>query len=248
MRFYAFFLRLYRLAVAASLGSCAVLAQAHTSLQEQAHAKIEQAMDRALSAPQRATLERQITLTSPRGAALRPCPTAWQWEPIHLEHWRRIHIGVRCEGAEGSLVAVIHARAPLWTTTRALPKGHRLQSPDLQRQTLEVTRAQDMPDASTLLHMQLRKPLRAGVAVQMQHVERVPYARKGQSVEIRASVEGITVSTTGIATRTAYQGESLRVRNVRSQQWVSGRLIAPGVLEANEEASGGVKVQMQSAD
>lgn len=225
-----------------------MLAQGHTSLQAQAHAKIEQALDSALSAAQRVALQRKISLASPRGAALRPCPSEWQWEPIDLEHWRRIHIGVRCEGVEGSLVAVIHAQAPVWTTTRALPKGHRLQTQDLQRKTLDVSRVQDMPDAADLIHMQLRKSLPAGVAVRMQHVERAVYARRGQPVEIRASVEGITVSTTGIATRTAYQGETLRVRNVRSQQWVSGRLIAPGILEADEEASGGVKVQMQSTD
>lgn len=223
-------------------------AHAETSLQAQALTYLEQAMDAALSEAQRATLQRHITVASPRGAALQPCASAWQWEPLDLSRWNRIHMGVRCEGRAGSLVASIQARAPVWTAARALPKGHRLQAHDLQQQTLAIHSIHDMLDVTTLQHMQLRKPVRAGVPLQLQHVERTVYARKGEKIEIRASVAGITVSAQGIAERTAYQGETLRVRNLRSQQWVTGRLIAPGVLEASEQATGGVKVQMQSTD
>lgn len=248
MYFGAIYGRMVRSCLIALVALCVMAAHASTSVQAQAQARIEQALDSALSAQQRASLTRQIRVASPRGAALQPCPSGWQWAPVSLEYWQRVHINVHCEGRAGSLVAVIDARAPVWATASDLPKGHRLQAQDLQRQEAPVHSLQDMPDAATLVHMQLRKPLRAGTALRLQHLERAVYARKGEKVEIRASVQGITVSMDGIAARTAYQGETLRVRNLRSQQWVTGRLVAPGILEASDQASGGVKVQMQSND
>lgn len=239
---------LARCCTATLLGLCSLVGHAATSVQAQAQALVEQALDAALSAQQRASLRYEIRVIAPRGAAAQPCPSAWQWDPIHLAHWQRVRIGVRCEGQTGSLVAVIHARAPVWSTLVDLPKGHRLQAQDLQRHEAPVHRLQDMPEASALVHMQLRKPLPAGTAVQLQHVERAVYARKGEKLEIRATVQGITVSMDGTAERTAYHGETLRARNLRSQQWVTGRLVAPGVLEASDQPSGGVKVQMESSD
>ena len=232
----------------ASMGMVSSAAYAHSTLQALAQEKIAQALADVLNEAQRATLQIEITVKSPRGAALRPCPSAWQWDPIDLGHWQRVHMGMRCEGVAGSLVAQVKASAPVWTTAHALPKGHRLQAQDLQQHIRTIDSAQDMVEPSALLHMQLRKPLRAGVTVQTHDVERAAYARKGQTVEIRASVDGITVSTTGLAPRTAYQGDTLRVRNLHSQQWVTGRLIAPGILEASDQPSGGVKVQLESID
>lgn len=237
-----------RIGVLAGLGACCCATAAASSVQIQAQEKIAQALAAALSEAQRATLEHEITVLSPRGAALHACSSAWQWEPVDLRNWKRVHIGVRCEGVAGSLVGQVHARAPVWTAARALPKGHRLQGQDLQQQMRAVDGLQQLVDQSALVQMQLRKPLRAGAPVQAHDLERTVYARKGEAVEIRASVDGITVSTQGLAGRTAYQGETLRVRNLRSQQWVTGRLIAPGVLEASDQPSGGVKVQVQSTD
>lgn len=217
-------------------------------LHAQAQAHVVRAMDERLSAQQRQMLHREIAVMAPRGAALAPCNSPWQWDPIRLDHWQRVHLGMRCEGRRGSVVAVIHASAPVWVTAQDLPKGHRLQPSDLHRHTARVQRLQDMPDAGALIPMQLRQALPAGTPVRLHHVERAIYARKGQPLEIRASVQGITVSVEGIAGRTAYQGETLQVRNLRSQQWVTGRLIAPGVLEASDAPSGGVTVQLQSSD
>lgn len=194
------------------------------------------------------TLERTITVMSPRGAALQACPSGWEWEPLDVRSWARIHIGVKCQNQAGSLVAVVHAQAPVWVTVQALPRGHRLQAQDMQQRVMPIDRAKDLHQPLDWQGRILRKPLAAGMPVRAQHLARPVYARKGEKLEIRASVDGVTVSATAIAARTAYQGETLRVRNLSSQQWVTGRLIAPGVLEPAEQASGGVKVQMQSSD
>lgn len=193
-------------------------------------------------------LERTITVMSPRGAALQPCPSGWQWEPLDLRHWGRIHVGLKCQNQAGSLVAVVHVQAPVWVAAQALPKGHRLQLQDMQQRVQPVERADDLNQDLHWLDRTLRKALAAGDAVRGQHLLRPVYARKGEKLEIRASVDGVTVSATGVAARTAYEGETLRVRNLSSQQWVTGRLIAPGVLEPARQASGGVKVQVQSND
>lgn len=237
---------LARIVVLTGMGTCSLATAGHGNVQAQAQEKIAQALATALNEAQRATLEHKITVRSPRGAALNPCPSAWQWEAVDLRHWKRVHIGVRCEGVAGSLVGQVHARAPVWTLARTLPKGHHLQAQDLEQQIRAVDSLQHLIDQTRLLQMQLRKPLRAGATVQAQDLQRAVFARRGETVEIRASLDGITVSTKGLAERTAYQGETLRVRNLRSQQWVTGRLIAPGVLEASDQPSGGVKVQVQS--
>lgn len=218
-------------------------AQAAPPLLTQAQRYVAQQLDDYLKDVAHTAIEHEITVMSPRGAALQPCPSGWQWEPVNLRHWTRMHIGVKCQGQAGSLVAIVHAQAPVWITAQALPQGHRLQAQDVLQHMQPITGAEEINSGLTWLGRTLRKPLPAGAAVRAQHLTAPVYARKGEKLEIRASVEGVTVSVTGIASRTAHEGESLRVRNLSSQQWVTGRLIAPGVLEPTEQPSGGVKVQ-----
>lgn len=210
----------------------------------QAQRYVEQQLDTQLQGAALAQIQRDVQVMSPRGAALQPCPGGWQWEPVNLRHWARIHVGVKCSGEAGSMVAVVHAQGPVWVATRPLPQGHRLQEQDLQQQIQTIQSAEEINSGWIWLGRTVRKPLKAGSAVLARHLTAPTYARKGEKVEIRATVEGVTVSVMGIASRTAQEGEMVRVRNLSSQQWVTGRLIAPGVLEPTEQPTGGVKVQL----
>lgn len=210
----------------------------------QAQQHVAQQLDDHFKNTSHTPIERYITVMSPRGAALHSCPSGWEWEPLNLHHWSRVHIGVKCQGRAGSLVALVQAKAPLWVSAHNLPQGHRLQAQDIKQQVLLVGNTEDINNDLAWLGRTLRKPLTAGTALHARHLTVPVYARKGDKVEIRASVEGITVSVAGIATRTGYEGDIVRVRNLSSQQWVTGRLTAPGVLEPTEPPRGGVKVQL----
>lgn len=219
-------------------------AYAATPLLAQAQQHVAQQLDAHLQEAGHAWVTHEITVMSPRGAALKPCPSAWQWEPLQLRHWSRMHLGVKCQGHAGSVVAVVHAQAPVWVASRALPQGHLLQAQDMQQQVQAIDSMDHLNTHLAWTGRTLSKPLAEGTPVHARHLAAPVYARKGEKLEIRASVEGVTVSVVGVAARTAYAGEVVRVRNLSSQQWVTGRLIAPGVLEPNALPSGGVKVQL----
>jgi flagella basal body P-ring formation protein FlgA len=244
---YIYHMHFLAFIIAVPMGAAAWMASpayASTPLLAQAQQYVAQQLDTYLDNAGHRTVAHAITVMSPRGAALEACPSGWQWEPLDLRQWTRIHIGVKCQGQSGSLVAIVHAQAPVWVTAQSLPQGHLLQTADVEQRIQAITNANELNESLTWLDRTLRKPLAAGTAIQAKHLAAQVYARKGDKLEIRASVDGVTVSVLGMATRTAYAGEIVRVRNLSSQQWVTGRLTAPGVLEPTEHPSGGVKVQL----
>lgn len=222
---------------------------AEPSLAELAIAQVHSAVTRDLTAAEQAALQLEIRITGRRGAALSNCPSGWQLpEDLSIQHWRRLSIAVHCAGVKGSLVAQIEAQAQVWTLARDLPAGHRLSAQDLVRANRPLRSAEELLALSALEGLQLRRAMPAGSQPSGRALERPVCARRGQSVEIRASVDdAVQVSATGIAEATGRLGETGRVRNARSQRWVSGRWIAPGVLLADAQP-GSVRVEMESND
>lgn len=229
----------------------ALPAPAPEALQAQAIAHVRQSLLNGIPSALQAQVHWSWKITGLRGAALRPCAGSWQWGPLPAHtSWQRVHVPVRCNDQTGSLVVMPQATAPRWRSIRSLSKGHLLQASDVQQHAGPVRAASDLVQWDALAGMALKENIAAGAWLGTDQLERPVYARKGQLIEIRATYAGITVSVQGTAMQTARKGDTIRVRNVRSKQWVRGTLIAPGVLEAQAAPEGatGVKVIVESSD
>lgn len=223
-----------------------------------AYRHIEHSVRAAITASLDAAVQAQIPLTlavhisSPRGAALHPCPQGWQWGAIQTHDWQRIHIPVQCSGQRGSWVAQVQAEADVWVLRADQPAGYSIQRRDLQQQRLRIDSPRALQSWQMLQDMQLRQPIAAGQLLVWRDLERPVYAYKGQPLEIRAQHGPITVSAAGLAPRQGLKGDTLKVRNTQSQQWVSGTLVAPGVLLVQEDTTASaatrVKVKLESSD
>lgn len=221
-------------------------AHAHTptDLQIQAQARVRQHIEQVLPEAVRTQAQVRVAIHAPRGAALQSCDSGWQWGALDSAQWHRMHVPVACAGVAGSLVAKVEVRGPVYVARTALPKAHRLRPDDVQRHMQRLSSPDAVLPAEQLHDMLLRRAVQAGQMLLPQHLERSLYAKKGERVEIRADAGGIVVSATGIALRNGYQGERIRVRNARSQTWVEGILVEPGVLQAQSTQPGrGIKVQ-----
>ena len=220
----------------------------HRHVEEHVRTAITQAFDHAVQ-PQ-PPLELHIEVGSPRGAALQPCPAGWRWGALNTQDWRRIHIPVQCAGERGSWVARVQATAMVWVLRDDRPAGHRIQRSDLELQRLRIDSPHAMPTWHMLQDMQLRLPMQAGQLLVLRDLERPVYAQKGQTLEIWAHNGGISVVAQGVSSKEGRKGDTLKVRNTQSQQWVQGTLVAPGVLQAQPQQATAqqVKVQLESSD
>lgn len=224
---------------------------ASAALVASATAHVQQALGAPLEPALRATLTLQVRILGARGAAMQDCPAGWVLGAVPPGSWQRLTLPLSCGTAPGSVVARIHAQAPVWTLRSRGSAGQTLTAKDLTQATRRVHGADELLSLEALVGQQLRRNAKAGASLRLQDLVRPVFARKGETVEIRASgADGVTVSVAGIASKTGYQGEQARVRNARSQQWVAGRWIAPRVLEASllQPGSGGVKVEQESRD
>lgn len=190
-------------------------------------------------------------MLGPRGAALGECPAGWLLSPLPPKAWQRLTIAVVCGTQHGSVVARIHAQLPVWTLRSDGAPGQPLKASDLALAPHRIYGPADVLPLETITGHALRRSTKAGTALQLRDLERPVFARKGDPVEIRArGGDGVTVSVAGIASKTGRMGEHARVRNARSQQWVSGQWVAPGVLEAGalQPGAGSVRVEQELRD
>lgn len=233
-----------------TLGDAPSIAAMHDldhQLEQQAQAHVLAHLHHILPPQVREQAHIQVQISGPRGAAQNHCPGGWQLQPLSTEQWLRIHIPLSCAGSTGSVVARLHIQAPVYATTQALAKLHVLRQQDLQMQIAQIGSPNEVVTLEQLLGMQLRRATAQGQVLQAQHVSAPLYAKKGERLDIQAQAGSITVSTAGIALRNGSKGERIRARNIHSQTWVEGVLIAPGVLQA-ERIQPGRSVKVQSSD
>lgn len=221
-------------------------------LETLAISQINQALKMTLPQELRHALKLEIEIVGRRGAAQRPCPTGWALEDIPTaQPWKRLPITVRCNTQKGSVVARINAQAPVWVLRGNVPAGQALTERDVLRSQRRINGADEVQPLSALTGLQLRRDRVAGHTVHPSDVERPIVAHKGDQIEIRASnAEGVSVNVAGIATKLGRLGDHHRVRNARSQQWVSGTWVGPRLFEADhaQPTAGRLKVVQESRD
>ena len=211
-----------------------------------AHAQLMEALPPTL----RDTVTLHWEWRGARGAATAPCAVAWEIGTIKVQQLDRIHVPLQCAALRGSVAGKAVLVAPLWQTAHDLPARHVLAAHDLQSTRAVVQDLDQLIERHLLLGLQLRRDTPERTVLGWSQLVRPIVLRQGDALEIRASHAGVSVHMPAVATRPARLGDETVVRNVRSQQLVRGKLVAPRLLEADAQRSnaGSVKVVMESND
>ncbi len=126
----------------------------------------------------------------------------------------------------------VTARRQAYVARRALPVGALAGADDFVPRMVALDELGEAPLAPGALAngVRLRHALAAGQVVGGQHVAPVAMVLRGDRVRLLAAGGGITVETGAYAQADGAVGQAIRVRPERSDETVSARVIAPGVV------------------
>ena len=147
----------------------------------------------------------------------------------------RRSVAVRCEGPESWLLYVpvqvdLHGAAVV--STRSLRRGERLGAEDLRvedRDLASLARGH-FPAPEALIGRLLRSGLAAGQPLTPGVLQPEGLIRTGAAVTLESGGGGISVRVRGIALADAALGQRIPVRNLSSQQIVSGVVTGPNLI------------------
>jgi len=161
----------------------------------------------------------------------------------------RLSVPVQCPGNGGSngssntgwLVRVpisLHLFRSVLVTSRPLQRGDGLQLSDLHSEERDITALgygviNDLPNAlAEARGRTLARPLGAGHVLTPNDLGGRRMVLAGDRVQVVAQLEGIEVSTGGIALGGGDNGARLRVRNQSSGRIIDAMIIGPGQVSA----------------
>jgi flagella basal body P-ring formation protein FlgA len=113
---------------------------------------------------------------------------------------------------------------------RDVDRGRTLGRDDLKwadPKTLPAAR-NGVTDMATAIGMDVKRALRAGIALQSNDLQPTAAVRKGAPVRLIYSAPGLRISTEGVAQADAYKGESIRVLNTFTKRTLSATVTGAG--------------------
>ncbi len=115
---------------------------------------------------------------------------------------------------------------------RAINLGERLQKSDIGLQRKDLTFAQDStPNIEEIQGRRLKQSLRAGSVVFSNYIEQEKALRRGEVVKVRSGEGGWEVALSAVAEQDGVIGDSVRVRNPKSNLTLVGVVTGPGEVE-----------------
>jgi flagella basal body P-ring formation protein FlgA len=139
----------------------------------------------------------------------------------------RMTVAVRCEGARRWKVYVpvqVIETAKVFVASRALPRGHVLAAEDIVAQKRDVSRLRSayVTDASFLVGQRLKSSVLTGAIVTASMLAVDNYIRRGQTVTLVATNNGIRISMAGKALADGALNQRIRVENLNSGRVIEG--------------------------
>jgi flagella basal body P-ring formation protein FlgA len=130
------------------------------------------------------------------------------------------------------LPMIVTARRQAYVAKRALPVGALVGADDFVSRPVALDGLGEAPLAPGALAkgVRLRRALAAGQVVGGQHVASTAMVLRGDRVRLLAAGGGIAVETGAYAQADGTVGQAIQVRPERSNETVSARVIAPGVV------------------
>lgn len=112
---------------------------------------------------------------------------------------------------------------------RAIYFGERVTEADFRFEYRDVTFAHDSaPGAHELVGQRIRSPLRVNDVIWRSSVEREKALVRGAPVRVRLSDDAFNVSLDGKAEQDGYMGDTVSVRNLKSQKVISATVTGKG--------------------
>jgi flagellar basal body P-ring formation protein FlgA len=116
---------------------------------------------------------------------------------------------------------------------RMLNQGERVQPQDFIMTEREVTFARDLvPGADDIVGRRLRQSLAANDILFTGNLEREKALKRGDSVRVQFSNSGWEVSLMAVADQDGFIGDTVKVRNVKSNQTLMAKVIGQGEVKA----------------
>ncbi len=146
-----------------------------------------------------------------------------------------VAVGVRCNGVRRwtiYLPASVREYREVVVLTRPMPRGAKLGASDVRLEVRDTTGLYDgyQRDPKRVVGMLTRRSLAAGSVLTERAVEAPRLVRRGQQVVMVARAGGLEVRSAGNALSDGAEGDTVRVRNMRSERVVEALVTAPGTV------------------
>lgn len=118
---------------------------------------------------------------------------------------------------------------------RNLAKGTLLSEADMNYARMNIAQAGMgyFEDLSQVVGMELKRGVRAGNTIQSSVLTAPTVVKRGDTVQLQATIAGVAVVTSGEALSHGQLGQQIRVRNSRSQRIVDAVVTAPGKVSVS---------------
>ncbi len=139
----------------------------------------------------------------------------------------RMTVGVRCGGIKPWKVYVpvnVIEMAKVYVARRALPRGHLIAAGDVVADERDVSRLHSayITDARFVIGQRLRSPVLAGSIITASQLKADNYIKRGQTVTLVATSNGINIRMSGKALSDGGLNQRIRVENLNSGRIVEG--------------------------
>jgi len=120
----------------------------------------------------------------------------------------------------------------VYVAARAVARGQVVGEGDIRRERRDVSslRGPVLTRSSDLVGMRVKRSVQAGRVWQPRDIETVPVVRRGELVRLRLQSGGLRIDGTGKAGEDGRLGDFIRVLNVVSKRYVTGRVDEEGTV------------------
>ena len=147
-------------------------------------------------------------------------------------------VGVRCPGNSPWSIYVpvrVQIFANILVAARPLARGVPLTPTDVtvSRQDLAAVAGNALTDAAQAIGKRLRYPVATGAALNAGLLDLPPLVKRGQTVTIVSSGQGLEVRAAGEALADGTSGETIRVRNLLTKKIIQATVLETGLVRVS---------------
>lgn len=148
----------------------------------------------------------------------------------------RVTLRVRCDSHAPWTIFVpsqVNLYRDVAVAVRSLSRNSIVQAADVQLAEREVSSLRQgyLVDLNNVIGQQVIRPVRPNQVIANHALKAAATINKGDEVVISARGRSMSVRMPGIALEEGAMGQQIRVRNIRSQRVIRGRVTAPGQVE-----------------
>lgn len=132
------------------------------------------------------------------------------------------------------------AVAKVWVAKKRVHPGERLIADDFMISAVNLSspnirefRGLILTAHENLAQLEARQTLLEGQYIMMNAVQKIPDVRRGDPITVRIMMDGMTLSTAGMAEEPAYLNGSIKIMTSKTKRNLTGKLVERGVVEVS---------------